>query len=135
MVGDGVEGGKGETEPFLTLLALPPNRPDHIRQVMHLMHKLYWGDRLHEDQRKESLGYNFVTQNLQPSALRRPLDLGSCYIKVMVPVLTETFEAKFNGTKCPTYVKIAEDWLAKPSVIGIITGDWAGYIPPVTICE
>jgi hypothetical protein len=53
----------------------------------------------------------------------------------MIPVLTETFEAQFNGTKRPTYIKVGEEWLRNESVIGIITSDWTGSIPPTTICE
>ena len=99
------------------------------------MKMLARNDRIYEDQRKETLSFNFKTNNLQPSAFREKIDLTSCFIKAMIPVLTETFSIEFNGTKRPKYTKIKEEWLKDPSAIGVLTGRWTGHIPPVTMCE
>jgi hypothetical protein len=53
----------------------------------------------------------------------------------MIPVLVETFESTLNGSKRPSYVKTGEELVRNPAAIAVITGEWAGDIPPVTISE
>lgn len=33
------------------------------------------------------------------------------------------------------YTKVDEDWTPKANALAVVTGEWAGQIPPVTICE
>ena len=33
------------------------------------------------------------------------------------------------------YCKVDEDWKPKANALAVVTGEWAGQIPPVTICE
>jgi len=111
-------------------------RSDYINSFVSEVSKLHQGDRKNELRRKESLSRTFKTQNLFPSALRSSLHAApNYYMTAMVPVLKETYEAKFNGTKCPNYQKVNEKFLAEPSCIGILTAAPTGFIPPLTMCE
>lgn len=53
----------------------------------------------------------------------------------IVPILKETYHAKFNGTKKPMYTRMKSELLRDPHVIGILTAGPTGEIPPVTLCE
>ena len=53
----------------------------------------------------------------------------------MIPVLVETFESKFNGSKRPIYIKTGEELVRRPAAIAVVTGEWTGDIPAVTISE
>lgn len=53
----------------------------------------------------------------------------------MVPILKETYRAKFNGTKAPSYYKISTDFVRESHVLGVLTADSQGDMPPVTLCE
>jgi hypothetical protein len=89
------EEDHSEDEDFVKLLKLEQKKGMSEREFVHgvvsIMKMLARGDREDEAARKETLSKTFVTQNLQPKAYRDPISLSSCYIKVMVPVLTETF--------------------------------------------
>ena len=73
---------------------------------------MHRSDIKNEIRRKESLGYNFKTENLQPSAFRSPLfddhmkPVSKYYLTAFVPILRETYRAEFCGTKRPKYNKL-----------------------------
>ena len=104
-----------EDEDFVKLLNMKPEKfstsRDYIKSFVSQMKKINRADHENEAQRKDTLSFNFITQNQQPTAFRKPIDTTKCFVKAMVPVLTETFEAEFNGTKRPTYNKVGEEWL------------------------
>lgn len=52
-----------------------------------------------------------------------------------MPILKETYRAKFNGTKKPNYTRIETRLMRDPYVLGVLTAAPAGHIPPVTLCE
>ena len=105
--------------------------------------KLHRSDVKNEIRRKESLGYNFKTENLQPKSFREPLvtkdnkPVDKYYLTAFVPVLKETFRAEFNGCKRPKYIKLedGENWMRDTHAIGLITAAPISQVPPVTICE
>lgn len=104
--------------------------------------KLHYSDQKNEERRRVSLGYSFKTENLQPKALRKPLvdkfnqklDQGY-YLTAIIPVLKETYRAKFNGTKKPIYTRVHAELMRDPHVLGIMTASPVGDIPPLTLCE
>jgi len=56
-------------------------------------------------------------------------------LTAIVPVLKETYHAKFNGTKKPLYTRVHQNLMRDPYVMGILTAAPVGEIPPVTLCE
>jgi len=92
---------------------------DYVKSFIAEVKKLHKSDARNELRRKESLGNQFKTESLQPSAFRDQFEvrkpksatmkcesgLVEGYITAMVPILTEEYRAKFNGTKRPRYFK------------------------------
>ena len=86
---------------------------------------MHRSDIKNEIRRKESLGYNFKTENLHPSAFRSPLLnkegklAPKYYLTAFVPILRESYRAEFNGTKRPKYHKLdkEETWIQDQQTI------------------
>jgi hypothetical protein len=114
---------------------------DYVRSFVSEVRKLHSSDAKNEQRRKESLGHIFNTENLQPLALRTPLltpdgfERDRYFLTGIVPVLRETYEAVFNGTKRPTYNLQESTWVQDEYVFGVLTAEDVGQIPSVTICE
>lgn len=101
----------GSTEP--EALKLDPKdfkqAKDYVLSYVRETRKLHASDAKNELRRRESLGYSFKTENLQPKAMRKSLVnqqgqklmSNSYHITAIVPILKETYKAKFNGTKKP----------------------------------
>ena len=88
---------------------------DYVRGYVRETRKLHQSDQRNEVRRRESLGYSFKTENLQPRCMRqalvlddenRPLPGAHYHLTAIVPILKETYRAKFNGTKKPDYLRI-----------------------------
>lgn len=65
----------GDTEPEAFKLD-PEDFKDggeYVRAYVRATRKLHSSDARNEMRRRESLGYSFKTENLQPKALRKPL--------------------------------------------------------------
>lgn len=85
----------------------------------------------------------FKTENLQPKALRKSLVTEenktlpgkAYYLTAIVPILKETYRAKFNGTKKPTYQMISSEFMRDTHVLGILTASPVSEVPSVTLCE
>lgn len=116
---------------------------DYVRSFVRELKKLHHSDARNEIRRRESLSYVFRTENLQPKALRKPIATPagqtlpgmSYYMTAVVPVLKETYKAKFNGTKKPTYTRIGTELMRDRHVMAVLTSSPVTDIPPVTLCE
>ena len=116
---------------------------DYVKSFVTEVRKLHRSDVKNEIRRKESLGYNFKTENLQPRSFREPLvtknnkPVDKYYLTAFVPILKETFRAEFNGCKRPKYIKLedGENWMCDTHAIGLLTAAPISQVPPVTICE
>ena len=116
---------------------------DYVSSYVRATRKMHNSDVRNEFRRRESLGYSFKTENLQPTAFRKSLvkksgrpHRGAVYhLTAMVPILRENYRAKFNGTKKPIYTKIDSEFVRESHVLGVLTAEMQGYVPPVTLCE
>lgn len=105
---------------------------DYVRSFVSEVRKLHTSDAKNELRRKESLGRIFKTENLQPKALRTPLldkegnEHERYFLTAFVPVLRETYQAEFNGTKRPTYNLHSQAWMRDEVVFGVLTAEDAG---------
>ena len=135
----------GSTEPEAFKLNVEDFKKgvDYVKGYVRETRKLHRSDARNEVRRRESLGYSFKTENLQPKAMRKPLvdkagkALGgeSYHLTAIVPVLKETYRAKFNGTKKPNYTRTETEPMRDSHVMGVLTAAPVGSIPPVTLCE
>ena len=135
----------GSTEP--EAFKLDPsdfaNGLDYVKSFVKETRKKHISDQRNEVRRRESLGYSFKTENLQPRSFRKalvdkrnkPLKGDAYYLTAIVPILKETYRAFFNGTKKPSYSCVGKELVRDPYVIGILTTSPIGEIPPVTLCE
>ena len=135
----------GDTEPEAFKLRPEDFKTgsEYVKAYVRTIRKLHFSDAKNEARRRESLGYYFKTENLQPKALRKalvdnqnqPLQGKSYFVTAIVPILKETYRAKFNGTKKPTYTRIDATLMKDQFVMGVLTSAPSGHIPPVTLCE
>ena len=140
---DEEELGSTEPEAFKLKVEEYMNSADYVKSFVAEVRKLHRSDVKNEIRRKESLGYNFKTENLQPSAFRKPLvgknnqPVRKYYLTAFVPILRESYRAEFNGCKRPKYFKLKteESWMRDIHVMGVLTAAPMAQVPPVTICE
>lgn len=100
---DELELGSIEPEAFKLKINDFESPLEYVKGFTREVRKLHRSDIKNEIRRKESLGYNFQTENLHPSAFRSPLvdkdgqPLSKYYLTAFVPILRETYRAEFNG--------------------------------------
>lgn len=116
---------------------------DYVRSFVRELKKLHYSDAKNEIRRRESLGYSFRTENLQPKALRKQIATSngqtlpgeSYFVTAIVPILKETYRAKFNGTKKPTYTRTRSEVMRDSHILAVLTSSPVAEIPAVTLCE
>lgn len=106
---------------------------EYVKSFVKETRVLHRGDACNEERRAQSLGYNYLSENLQPECLRDQLKSDSLYLTAVIPIYKETYKGDYSG-KRPSYQHKEGEFISEGQVFGILTPKFCGQLPPLTIC-